>query len=47
MEKYYEYSEDKTKCAYDLVVDWCRRCLFETFCHYQRMKNNQNKEEEL
>ena len=40
MESYkrYEYSKDKTKCEYNLVVESCRRCLFETFCRLQKNK---------
>jgi len=36
--EYYEYSEDKTKCTYWLIMESCRQCLFETLCNYQ---NNQ------
>lgn len=40
---YYEYwKENKTKCEYDLVVDWCRQCLFETLCRLEHQKNTYN-----
>ena len=48
MEKYYEYSDDKTKCKHLFDwIEWCRRCIFEALCLYEHNKNNQNKEEEL
>jgi hypothetical protein len=41
---YYEYwKENKTKCKYDIVVESCRRCLFETICRL----NSQKQWEEL
>jgi len=41
---YYEYwKENKTKCEYDIVVNGCRQCLFETLCRL----NSQKQWEEL
>jgi hypothetical protein len=38
MEKYYENSDDTTKCKYNLVVDSCRACLFDTLCRLEKDK---------
>ena len=39
MEKYYEYWETREKCTYDLVVESCSRCLFETLCRLKKQKD--------
>lgn len=42
---YYEYwKENKTKCEYDIVVESCRRCIFETLCRLEKQKQDNNKE---
>ena len=41
MEKYYEYSDNKKECTYNLVVDSCRTCLFETLCRLEQVKAKQ------
>lgn len=43
IDKYYEYSENKNKCKYNLVVESCRKCIFETLCRLNYFKNNNNK----
>lgn len=46
---YYEYSEDKDRCRYNLAVsvNSCRRCLFEALCHLEYQKDLQKWWEEL
>ena len=42
--KNYEYWKDKEHCRYwlQVSVNSCRRCLFETLCHLEHTKENQN-----
>lgn len=47
MDKYYEYSDNKEKCKYNLaVVNSCRKCLFETLCRLEKQKEERAKGEE-
>ena len=34
----YEYSKEWDKCTYDLYLDSCRHCLFETLCRMEKDK---------
>jgi len=45
--EYYEYSENKEKCNYWIVVESCKRCLFETLCRLQYFKSKQQNDEEI
>lgn len=36
----YEYSKEWYKCTYDLYLDSCRNCLFETLCRLEKDKWN-------
>lgn len=47
IDKYYEYSDNKQKCKYNIVVEGCRSCLFETLCHYENMKKKQKEKSDL
>jgi hypothetical protein len=39
MEKY-EYSKEWYKCTYDLYLDSCRNCLFQTLCNLEKQRWN-------
>ena len=32
----YEYSKEWDKCTYNLYLDSCKRCLFETLCRLEK-----------
>lgn len=36
----YEYSKEWYKCTYNLYLDSCRNCLFETLCRLEKDKWN-------
>ena len=42
----YEYSKEWDKCAYNLYIDSCRRCLFETLCRLEKSKDGRNEAEQ-
>lgn len=47
MERYYEESDNREKCKYNLAtVDSCRKCLFETLCRLEKQKEERAKGEE-
>jgi len=45
--EHYEYSEKKWECTYWLVMESCRRCLFENLCHYEKMQEENKKKSDL
>ena len=38
----YEQSKNKTECQYGLVMESCRRCLFETLCRLEKDRAKQD-----
>lgn len=47
MDKFYEYSDDREKCKYDLeVMKSCKECLFQILCKLEQDKAKQ-KEQKL
>lgn len=45
-EKYYEYSDQKGKCKYDLaVMENCRECLFNVLCNLEKWNDTHEVEQ--
>lgn len=40
--EYYEQSKETNKCQYNLTVESCRKCLFETLCRLEKQKRQNN-----
>lgn len=39
MDKFYEYSDNREKCKYDLeIMKSCKECLFQTLCKLEQDK---------